>query len=157
MSFNVPNTYAQLNVTHVRKVGYAELSAAATTKVVDLFPIPADGYVELVGYYIAPGEFFDGGATSTMTVELGVTGVDTDGFVAATVVHVDGTEISSAINSGAFYNDLTTANVINAKVYDAASATTLSALFTATGANTSALTTGSITFFAKICDFSQIK
>lgn len=154
MSSNVPNTYAQLNVTHVRKLKYSELSAAATTKVVDLFPIPADGYVELVGFYV--NEYFDGGATSELTLQLGVTGVDTDGFVAATSIHVDATEVSSAINSGAFYNDLTTANVINAKVYDAASATVLSALFTATGANTSTLTQGEVTIFAKIVDFSQI-
>lgn len=152
---NVPNTYAGLGFNYVKTVSFADLSAAATTKVVDLFPIPADGQVVQVGYYLNTA--FDGGATSGLTVQLGVTGVDTDGFVLATEVHVDSTEVSSAINSGAFYNDLTTANVINAKVYDAASATTLSALFTATGGNTSLLTTGKITFFAQIVDFSTIE
>lgn len=153
----VPQTYAPLGVTHVRTLTFRDISAAATTKVVDLFPIPADGYVRSVGFYVKAGEFFDGGATSDLTLELGVTGVDTDGFVAATVIHVDATEVSSAINSGAFYNDGTTANTVNTKVYDAASATTLSALFTATGGNTSVLTQGIVTIFAEIVDFSKIK
>lgn len=151
---NVPAVYAPLGFNYVRTIGYAEISAAATTKVVDLFPIPADGQVVQIGFYVS--EEFDGGATSGLTLQLGVTGVDTDGFVAATEIHVDGTGISSAINSGAFYNDGTTANTINAKVYDAASATTVSALFTATGGNTSVLTQGKVTVFAQIVDFSKI-
>jgi hypothetical protein len=152
---NVPNTYAGLGFNYVKTLSYLDISAAATTKVVDLFPIPADGYVVRVGFYV--NQFFDGGATSDLTLQLGVTGVDTDGFVAATAIHVDGTEVSSAINSGAFYNDGTTANTVNAKVYDAASATTLSALFTATGGNTSVLTQGKVTIFAQIVDFAEIE
>lgn len=152
---NVPLSYAPLGVNYVKTITFADISAAATTKVVDLFPIPADGQVIQAGFYV--NEEFDGGATSSLTLQLGVTGVDTDGFVAATEIHVDGTGISSAINSGAFYNDGTTANTVNAKVYDAASATTLSALFTATGANTSVLTQGKVTVWAWIVDFSKIQ
>jgi len=154
---NVPLVYAPTGFNYVKEVTFRDISAASTTKVIDLFQIPADGLVAKVGYYIAPGQFFDGGATSTMTVQVGVTGTDTDYFVAASVVHVDGTEISSAINTGAAFNDATTANTINFVAYDAASTSMISALFTATGGNTDVLTQGKIVFFAEVVNFSGIK
>lgn len=151
---NVPAVYAPLGFNYVKTVDFREVAGAATTRVVDLFPIPADGIVVQVGFYV--NEFFDGGATSSLTVQVGVTGVDTDGFVTAKEIHLDGTEVSSGYSDGAFFTVGGNAGVKKAVVYDAASGATVSALFTATGGNTNLLTQGKVTFFAQIADFSSI-
>lgn len=152
---NVPLVYCPTGFNYVKTVRFADLSAAATTKVVDLFTIPADGIVREVGFYVNTA--FDGGATSALTVEVGITGDDPDGFVTAKQIHVDDTEVSSGWSDGAYYTVGGDAGTKKAKVFDAASTSTISALFTATGGNTSVLTQGEITFFASVVDFGQIK
>lgn len=151
----LPINSAPKGFTHAAVVRFSDISAAATTKVVDLFSAPADSIVREVGFYL--NEAFDGGATSGLTLQIGVTGVDTDGFVTAIEVHADGTEVSSAYCDGAFFTVGGDAGTAKAKVYDAASATTISALFTATGGNTEVLTQGKVTIFANIVDLSSVK
>lgn len=152
---NVPSTYAPLGFDYVNEVSFRDLSASATTKVINLFPIPADGLVREVGFYVV--EYFDGGATSDLAVEIGVTGVDTDGFVTSKTIHVDGTEVSSGYSDGASFTVGGDAGTKKAVVYDAASASAISALFTATGGNTSVLTQGKIVFFANIVNFAGVR
>jgi hypothetical protein len=151
---NVPTSYAPLGFNYVRTVAFNELATAGLTRVIDLFPIPADGIVTQVGFFVP--EFFDGGATSSLNIEIGVTGVDPDGFLAAKQIHVDGTELSSAYGDGAFFTAGAAAGAKNAVVYDAANPTVMSALFTAIGGNLNVLTQGKVTIFAQIVDFSRV-
>lgn len=146
--------------THTKTITADDLveATAVTAETVPLFKIPADGIVEKVAFYLNEG--FDDTATDLdqMLITVG-DATDPDGFIASTELAEDGTTISSAINSGAYLNDLTTANVVNQKVYDVASATTMNAIFTPVGAGSSNLLTsvGSVTVMAKIVDFSKAK
>lgn len=133
--------------THIRTIDYTDLTAAATTQTIEAIEIPQYGQVRDVTFYLE--EAFDGGATSTMTMQIG-DGTDPNGYMVAKVVHVDGTEVFSGIIDGAYFNDATTDNVVNSKYY--ATADTLDVLFTATGANVNVLTQGKVHILAKITD-----
>lgn len=124
-----------------------DLTAASTSQTIQAIEIPAYGKVHDVTFYLE--EAFDGGATTTMTITIG-DGTDADGYITSKVVHVDGTEVFSAQIDGAYFNDVTTDNVINSKYY--ATADTLDVVFTATGANVDVLTQGKIHILARISD-----
>ncbi len=140
-------------------VSYADLTGtASTSKTVTIATIPTDAAVELVGYYLVQN--FDGGATSALTVKIGDDD-DDDGYVVAASVHADNSPLSSKLNTGAYFTGTdsgteTTANVIKSKNYDNASTKSLNVVFTATGANLTALTQGKVVFVVRGIDLTKI-
>lgn len=154
--------------THMGVVDYTDLSATAGTAKTLTFGTYAarDIIGRLIYDLVTP---FDGGATSELTVKVGYNGTavdDDDAFLPATSVHLDSTEILSSLGVPA---------VVDASVVDgtygsqestvieslrtklnallalqglaAVEAGTIEAIFTSTGANLTALTTGKIRFF----------
>jgi hypothetical protein len=153
---NSVNQCAVQDITMTKRVTADDLTntGVASTQTISLFEIPADGIVEKVGFYLNTN--FDGASSSDLAVIVGDAS-DDNGFIVSATIHEDGTAVSSKLNTGAYFNDLTTDNVVNQKVYDAASTGTISAIFTPTGDSLSDIDTGEITFFAKITDFSKIR
>jgi hypothetical protein len=145
--------------THSKTITADDLVEATTVtaETVPLFEIPADGIVEKVAFYLNTAFDDTAGDLDQMLITVGDS--DVDGFIVSAELALDGTELSSAVNTGAYFNDGTTANAVNQKVYDVASATTMNAIFTPVGTNSSNLLTsvGSVTVMAKIVDFSKAK
>jgi hypothetical protein len=143
-------------VTHTKRVTADDLTntGVASLQTISLFEIPKDGVVRECGFYSKTA--FDGASSSELAVIVG-DATDDDGFIASTTIHVDGTEVSSAINSGAYYTVGSDANTANGKVYDAAATGTISAIFTPTGDSLSDIDTGEIVFWANIVDFADVK
>lgn len=151
MSYNNAQS-SGISKTVAIDIGYNEISAAATTFNYEAIAIPAYAIVRSVSYYIL--EEFDGGATSEMTIQLG-DGTNPDGYIEASSVHVDGTAVIAATTDGAYLTIGTDVNTENGKLYGA-SADTIDALFTATGANTSVLTQGKIRVIVSFDDIAQV-
>ena len=140
--------------THQQTVKYSDFVAKAAdndTNTFSLFTIPANSIVKAVGYRLKTA-FDDSGGGSSLTVKLGDDD-DDDGFMLATQVHVDGTEVFINANSGAYFigtdsGAATTSNVIKGKVYTAAK--TVKAVFTPASYELEECTQGEIVFFADI-------
>jgi len=145
---------SQLGFTDVKTIKYSDFAetVSGTAETISLFTVPKDSIVERVGYYLVTN--FDGASSSDLTVAIGDS-VDPNGYVAETIIHEDATEVSSAVNSGAYFNDGTTANTVNGKVWDGASDTTMTAVFDPTGDSLTDFTAGEIRVFAKIIDLSK--
>jgi len=136
------------------KITHKDLTetASATAQTIDIAEIPTDAIVEWSAYGLV--EEFDGGSASALTLALGDED-DADGFVSAKSVLNGATPVSSAVNDGAYYNDGTTANTVNGKVYDNASTKTLQAVFTPTGDSLANIDTGEVLIKAKIIDLKK--
>ena len=134
---------AKSGFTHKINITHADLTAAATTETIELLTAPAGGVVRKVAFRVNTA--FDGGVTSTMTLQVG-DGVDPNRYVTAQVVHVDGTEILSWIES----------NATDSAPYSYVAADTVDALFTATGANVSVLTAGDMDIYVQIFDLDDL-
>ncbi len=94
---------------------------------------------------------FDGGATSELTLKVGYDGATTDnddGLIEAVSIHVDATEVLYGGANGADF-----ATKLNG--YTALDAGILTATFTATGANLTALTTGEVHIYVKRVDLTK--
>jgi len=122
------------------------------TQTYQIIPLPVGAYVRDVMIYL--NEAFDySGAETLLTVSIGDTD-DADGFVTATELCVDGTEITAKVANGAYTtgtdsNTDTTVSVVNGKAYTTAN--TLEALFTpASSAKLSEATVGKVTILADI-------
>ena len=152
---NAPTQYlANGGFNVLATISYADLvGTASTSKTVTIDSIPTDALVFDVGYRLVTS--FDGGATSALTVKIGDDD-DDDGFVTATSVHADSSPISSAANNGAYFTVGGDASTLKAKAYDNASAKSLNVVFTATGANLTALTQGKVVIFAKVADLTTL-
>jgi hypothetical protein len=148
MGYNVSRS-SGLNKTVEITIKYSDISAAATTKNYEAIQIPIYGVVKQVAYVLDTE--FDGGATSELTVQIG-DGTNPDGYIEAKSVHVDGTAIPTSIVDGAYLTIGTDVNTENGKQY--AAADTIDVLFTATGANTSVLTQGSIRVIVEYLDLT---
>lgn len=144
----------QNGATEVKTIKYSDFTetVSGTEEVISLFNVPSDSIVERVWFYLVTN--FDGASSTDLTIEVGDS-ADDNGYIAATVIHEDATEISSAINSGAYFNDGTTDNTVNGKVWDGASATTMTATFNPTGDSLTDLTQGEIRIYANIIDLSK--
>lgn len=165
--------------THKWIIDYADLVAAgATTALTQTLKdaIPARSKIDNVTYNLVTP--FDGGATSELTMKLGfdlASGTDDDdAFLVATSIHADATYI---IAGGARYTALATDTVNETYTTEestviASLRTTLNqilarserlflvawdleAVFTATGANLSALTTGEVHIMARLVQFGS--
>jgi hypothetical protein len=167
--------------THKWIVDYAGLVAAGETTAVTLelrATAAARSFIENVDYNVITS--FDGGATSELTLKLGydlASGTDDDdAFVAAASVHADSTPVPTRVSP---------ALVIDASTVDQTFATEEStvlaslrtevnklllrvrryfnvawdfeAVFTATGANLSTLTTGEVHIYARIIEYGSAK
>lgn len=144
---------AQLGFTHQKTIKYSDFTetVSGTEEVINLFTVPADSIVTDVAYYLVTN--FDGASSSDLTIEVGDSD-DDNGYLAAHIIHEDATEVSSAINSGAYFNDSTTDNVVNGKVRDNASSITMTGTFNPTGDSLTDFTAGEIRIMARIIDLS---
>lgn len=144
---------AQNGWTHVRTIKFSDFTetVSGTEEVIDLFTVPADSLVEKVAFYLVTA--FDGASSSDLTIEVGDSDAD-NGFIAATIIHLDATEVSSACNSGSYYTIGTDANTGNAKVRDNASAITMTGTFNPTGDSLTDFDAGEIRIMAQIVDLS---
>ena len=127
------------------EIKYSDISAAATTSNYEAVQIPIYGIVKNVTYVLDTE--FDGGATSELTIQIG-DGTDPDGYIEAKSVHADATPVFTSVSDGAYLFD----NVVNGFQY--AAADSIDVLFTATGANTSALTAGSLRVIVEYLDIA---
>lgn len=145
----------QLGFNNVKRIKFSDFTETVSgiEEVIDIFTIPSDSIVEKVAYYLVTN--FDGASSSNLTIEVG--DADDDKFIVATIIHEDATEVSSAVNSGAGFNDATTDNVVNGVVFDTASDTTMTATFNPTGDSLTDFTAGEIVIMANIIDLSEIK
>lgn len=140
-----------INQTLAVDIGYNEISAAATTFNYEAIQLPAYAVVKSVSFFLL--EVFDGGATSDLTIQVG-DGADPNGYITAKVVHVDATEVFAGITDGAYLTVGTDINTGNGKLYGSGG-DTIDVLFTATGANTSALTQGKVRVVVNFDNISQ--
>ena len=131
-------------------VANAGTLADSATKSFD-YTIPAGAYVQKVAFKLNTA-FDDSGAGSQLQIEVGDDD-DPDGYITAKEIHVDSTEIIYAVQDGAYFNDGTTSNTVNGKLYSAAGKE-FKMLFTpdvgGTAYSLNELTQGSITFFFEI-------
>lgn len=140
-----------LGFTHKFVIDYTDLTAlgAVTSGVVVLMPYVAGQACTAAAYKLNTP--FDGGATSTMVLDVGHNGAttdDPDSLLDNYVVHLDGTEVLYGLGNGASFATLTTGYApLDAGFYEA--------LFTATGGNLNVLTIGQITILLKIVDLSK--
>lgn len=143
---------AQLGFTHSKTIKYTDFTetGSGTEEVINLFTIPKDSIITKVAFYLVTA--FDGASSSDLTIEVG--DADDDGYIAASIIHLDATEVSSGINSGAYFNDGTTDNTVNGKVWDAAADTTMTATFNPTGDSLTDFTAGEVRVMAQIIDLS---
>ena len=143
----------QNGFNYQKKIKFSDFTetVSGTAETISCFTIPKDAIVTSVAYYLV--ETFDGASSTDLTITLGDDD-DADGFTTVAVIHEDATEVSSHINSGAYFNDGTTANTVNGKVYDNAAVKTLSAVFNPTGDALTDLTQGTILIKANIIDLS---
>lgn len=134
--------------THVVKITYEDLNTTAdTTKTIAIVP---ESGTNAVGTYVLRAGFqiktnFDGGATSELTLQVG-DGGDTDRFIPAKSIHEDGTEVTNWV----------TANGTATLPYAYVAADTIDALFTATGADLTALTAGEVWVFLQVGGLSNV-
>jgi hypothetical protein len=121
--------------------------ADSATKSFD-YVIPAGAYIQKVAYKLNTA-FDDSGAGSQLQIEVGDDD-DPNGYIEAKEIHVDATEVIYAVQDGAYFNDGTTDNVVNGKLYSAAGKE-FKMLFTpdvgGTAYSLNELTQGNITFF----------
>jgi hypothetical protein len=148
MGYNVSRS-SGINKTVETVIKYSDLSAAATTETYEAIQIPAYGIVKQVTYVLDTE--FDGGATSELTIQIG-DGTDPNGYIEAKSVHADATAVFTSIMDGEYGTDGTTDNVVNSTQY--ATADTIDVLFTATGANVSALTAGQLRVIVEYLDIA---
>ena len=147
---------AHLGFTHAKRITAEDLTSTTSggAETVTCFTIPNDSIVDEVVYIVKTN--FDGASSSELTVAVGDDD-DADGFIVAASVHADATPLSSKVNTGAYFNDGTTANTVNSKAYDNAAVKTLSAVFTPTGDSNSDIDVGEIVIAARIRDLSKLK
>jgi hypothetical protein len=138
--------------SHVAVIDYTDLSGtAATTKTLSLFTYAARDLVDRAFFDLVTP--FDGGATSALTIDVGHNGAsvdDADSLIDGVEVHVDGSEILASDGNGAAFATLRTG-------FAAQEAGAIEALFTATGANLTALTTGKIRVYFNVIQLSKLR
>ena len=134
-------------------IKYSDISAAATTNTYQAIQLPIYGIVKAVTYVLDTE--FDGGATSELTIQIG-DGTNPDGYIEAKSVHADATAVFTSLVDGVYLTaeagTTDPVNATNGKQY--AAADTLDVLFTATGANLSVLTAGSLRVIVEYLDIA---
>jgi hypothetical protein len=142
----------QTGCSHVAIIDYTDLNTTAgTTKTLTLAPYIARDFIDKLCFdLITP---FDGGATSALGLEVGWNGASVDdpnGLLESAEVHVDATEILAGDATGAAFAAKRTG-------FAAQEAGDIEALFTATGANLTALTTGKVRIYFNLIPLSKLR
>jgi hypothetical protein len=142
---------ARTGFTHKAVIAYTDLNTtASTTLAIALTSYTAKTFFSQAGYRLVTA--FDGTSTTALTVELGWNGATTDdpnGLIEALEIHNDGTEITGSDGTGVAFATKRTG-------YMALDAGNLEALFTATTANLTDLSSGEIHLYWAQCDTSKI-
>lgn len=132
-------------------VTYADLSGtAATTKTITLAPYTAGLGITKAAYKLVTP--FDGGATTNLALDVGHNGATTDDPDSALdnyEIHADASYVNYGDGNGAIFATLRTG-------YYPLDAGNYEALFTATGANLTALTTGEVHIYLGLADLAKI-
>jgi hypothetical protein len=163
---------ARFGVTHRFEITYADLTAAATTQTITLLNNLAIGSkVENVSFRVPT--LFDGGSTSDLGLEIGydlTSGTDDpNGLMESHTIHADGTYVKAgpvpvadvdtgtvddtygSAENGVLTSARTKLNTLLRRGPRVFSDTgSLTALFTATGANLSTLTAGEVHIYARV-------
>lgn len=134
---------AMTGFTDYAVIDHADLTAASTVEVIEAITVPAGSAVTEVGWRLDTE--FDGGATTELTMAVGQTGGDVDGYNIARSLHADATSVAQDVSSG----DLLDGTTSNRTLHHTA-ADTIDCLFTATTANVSVLDAGQVTIYATI-------
>jgi hypothetical protein len=168
---------AALGRNMVFEIDYAHLAAAGATTsdtATLLTNLAARHELGKVAFNLVTA--FDGTSTTNLAMEVGVDG-DTDCFIASTELHNDATEIicggptltaptTSTVDETYATNEstvLTNLRTLANQIIDSApkvltiSTRDLVAVFTATGANLTDLTSGVVCIFAKVTDLSKYR
>lgn len=137
------NTTAKYGHTHKITVSYTDIQTAATTKTLAIFPDPTSSTSTLVGLSVAVLSInvttaFAGTSITALTLAIG-DGNDTDRLCTTACQDAD---LLTAAGTSVLGRFITAPYTYN-------SADTVDALFTATGANTSALTAGSVDIYVR--------
>lgn len=152
-------TYYKCNAAEQARFGftdkiiitYADLSGtAATTKTITLAPFTAGLGVTKAAFKLVTA--FDGTSTTNLALDVGWNGASTDdpdGVLDNYEIHNDATEVVYGDGNGAAFATLRTG-------YYPADAGNYEALFTATGANLTDLTTGEVHIYLRLEDLTKI-
>ena len=143
----------QSGYSHVIEIINTDLTAADTTQTIDLVTgLTAGAIVTAAAMRLVTP--FSGGAGTNLVLDAGwdlVAGTDDpDGLLDAYEINVDATEILAADGNGAAFATLRTGFAFPQ------SASKITALFTATGANLSTLTAGKVAIFLSIFDLDDL-
>ena len=144
------NTVAEraTGFTHLFKIKHTDLTAAATTQTLDLLALELGDYVNKAAFYLKTP--FDGGATTNLTLDVGESLTpDADAFLDGYELHADGSEVLAGDGNGAAFATLRTGFV-------ALAAGSVQALFTATGANMTALTQGEVWIYLNVARLPEL-
>ena len=144
---------AQLGFTHSKTIKYTDFTETGSgiEEIFDLFTVPKDSIVMKVAFYLVTA--FDGASSTNLAIQVGDVSND-DRYITATEIHLDATEISSGINSGADFNDGTTDNTVNGVVHDAAADTTMTVTLNPTADSLTDFDAGEVRVMAQIIDLS---
>ncbi len=138
--------------THKAAITFADLVAtAATTKALTVFSGLVAGFlVRNAAFRLVSG--FVGASVTNLTLELGWNGATSDdpnGLIESVELATAGTEILAGDATGAAFATKRTG-------FAPQEAATLEALFTATGANLTALTAGEVHVYLTVSDLSKL-
>ncbi|MFZ4777751.1 MAG: hypothetical protein ACOYM3_20470 [Terrimicrobiaceae bacterium] len=136
--------------THLFKIPFGDLSAAATTKTISLITLPVGSLVREAAFFLKAG--FVGPSVTNLTLKLGWNGAsvdDDDGLIEAVELATAGTEILAGDGTGAAFATKRTG-------FAPQESAAIEVLFTATGANTSVLTAGEVWVALNISDLSKL-
>ena len=153
-------SYLQLNAADQARYGFTHKVVITFADLTALGAV-ASGTVALATYAAGHGctkaafrlvTAFTGGATSALALDVGHNGAttdDPDSILDNYEVHADATEVMFGDGNGAAFATLRTG-------YFPLDAGSYEALFTATGGNLSALTTGEINIYLKLEDLTKV-
>jgi hypothetical protein len=143
---------ARSGFTHKFVLDFADVAAlgANAAGAIALMPYTAGTLFRSAAFKLVTA--FDGGATSTMVLDVGHNGAttdDPDSLIDNVVVHLDGTEVNYQDGNGAVFATLRTG-------YAAEDAGNIEATFTATGGNLNLITSGEIHIYLGVTDLTKI-
>lgn len=144
---------ARTGFTHKFTIDYSDLAAlgAVTSGTVTLAAYTAGAHLVTGGAFRLETSF-DGGATSALALDVGHNGGttdDPDSILDNYEVHEDATQITAGDANGAIFATLRTG-------YAPQDSGNIEALFTATGGNLNALTSGKVHIYLGLVDLSKV-
>ncbi len=152
IALNSVNERAMHGYTHRIKVLSTDLTAAATTQTLSLITGMRKGHIVKDAALVLQTPFV-GPSITNLTVDVGFDGAsvdDADAFIDLVELASAGTEILACDGNGAAFATLRTGHAF-------VEAATITALFTATGANLSVLTAGEVWIYLNVVDLIEVK